>query len=81
VADTGPGLSDNDIEHLFDPFNRLGHESIGGTGLGVGLTICQRLASLIGARIEVESVEGKGSTFCLELPMNDSSLSNKNKVQ
>ncbi|MGD8785752.1 MAG: HAMP domain-containing sensor histidine kinase, partial [Thioalkalispiraceae bacterium] len=33
VADTGPGLSDNDIEHLFDPFNRLGHESIGGTGL------------------------------------------------
>jgi signal transduction histidine kinase/HPt (histidine-containing phosphotransfer) domain-containing protein/ActR/RegA family two-component response regulator len=64
VTDTGIGIRDEDIEKLFSSFERLDEEknrNIEGTGLGI--SIVQQLLSMMGSRLEVKSVYGKGSTF------------------
>jgi signal transduction histidine kinase/ActR/RegA family two-component response regulator len=68
VSDTGPGIAENDVERLFQPFTQLDASStrrFGGTGLG--LTICRRLAGLMGGELTVESTVGEGSTFILTI--------------
>jgi signal transduction histidine kinase len=65
VRDTGPGLSETDREHLFDPFYS-GRPA--GRGLGFGLSKCWRIVTLHGGRIEVSSVTGGGTTFEVFLP-------------
>lgn len=67
VEDTGVGLSAAQIAQLFEPFNRLGQESGGAPGTGIGLAICKRLVELMGGRIGVESTLGVGSCFWFEL--------------
>ena len=69
VADTGSGLSAEQQALLFEPFERLGAEETGVEGTGIGLTITKRLMELMGGRIAVESVEGEGSRFTLDLPL------------
>ncbi len=70
VNDTGIGISDEQQQKLFQPFQQ-GDSSItrryGGTGLG--LVICQRLAEIMGGTISVSSQIQKGTTFSLALPM------------
>jgi PAS domain S-box-containing protein len=66
VRDTGIGIPAAAIERLFRPFSQV-HQRSGGTGLG--LQISRSLARLLGGDITVESVEGKGSTFTLEIPL------------
>jgi signal transduction histidine kinase len=69
VADTGPGIVQADLQLLFRPFTQLDAgltRRHGGTGLG--LYIADRLARLLGGRIDVHSEPGKGSTFTLVLP-------------
>lgn len=70
VKDTGIGISEEALERLFKPFEQV-DDSItrrfGGTGLG--LTICQRLAGLMGGEVCAKSVVGEGSVFTLEIPM------------
>jgi CheY-like chemotaxis protein len=68
VQDTGMGLSPQQIEHLFEPFNRLGRETSGVAGTGIGLVISRRLAEGMGGELRVHSIEGEGSTFTLVLP-------------
>jgi CheY-like chemotaxis protein len=53
---------------LFQPYNRLGRESSGIEGTGIGLVISQRLAELMGGSISVRSEAGQGSTFTVHLP-------------
>lgn len=68
VADTGIGIPEEDVPHLFQKFYRVDNSQtreIGGTGLG--LYLIKRLADNIGGTIGVKSVYGQGSTFWLEL--------------
>jgi signal transduction histidine kinase len=68
VRDTGIGISSDDLGRLFQPFAQVDTgltRRHGGTGLG--LYISQRLAQLLGGRLEVESERGKGSAFTLVL--------------
>lgn len=68
VTDTGIGIPEEDVPHLFQKFYRVDNSQtreIGGTGLG--LYLIKRLADNIGGTIGVKSVYGQGSTFWLEL--------------
>lgn len=67
VEDTGLGLSSAQMGQLFEPFNRLGQESGGEPGTGIGLVICKRLVELMGGRIGADSQVGVGSCFWFEL--------------
>lgn len=64
ITDSGAGISPQDLARLFQPFTQVDASStrrFGGTGLG--LTISQRMANIMGGDITVQSVVGKGSTF------------------
>lgn len=70
VEDTGIGIREDELEMLFRPFIQLDsgltrkHE-----GSGLGLAICSKLTELLCGRIGVESVQGVGSAFSVELPV------------
>jgi|CXWL01.1.fsa_nt_gi signal transduction histidine kinase len=69
IADTGFGMSREQVERLFQPFSQASASTArvyGGTGLG--LVITRRLAQLLGGDVSVESAEGKGSRFTLDIP-------------
>ncbi|WP_409660030.1 CHASE domain-containing protein [Caldimonas sp.] len=68
VRDTGLGLSQEQLDHLFEPFNRLGRERTAAAGTGIGLVISRRLAEGMGGQLRVSSQPGQGSTFTLQLP-------------
>jgi signal transduction histidine kinase len=70
VQDTGIGVSPDELARLFRPFTQVDSgltRRHGGTGLG--LYISRRLATMLGGRIDVVSVPGRGSTFSFELPL------------
>jgi PAS domain S-box-containing protein len=67
VKDTGPGLSPEKVAQLFQPFNRLGQESRGQEGTGIGLVMTKRLVELMGGVIGVKSAVGVGSAFWVDL--------------
>ena len=70
IADTGVGMSEEYVEHIFDEFSQ--EENIARTqykGTGLGMAITKRYVDLMGGRITVESKKGEGSTFTVELPV------------
>jgi PAS domain S-box-containing protein len=67
VTDTGAGLPPEKLTQLFQPFNRLGQESGGEEGTGIGLVVSKRLVELMDGVIGVESQIGTGSVFWVEL--------------
>jgi signal transduction histidine kinase len=69
VADTGIGIPADAFPRLFEEFFRAGNAKASGeTGTGLGLAIVKDLVERYGGRIEVESVEGQGTTFIVLLP-------------
>jgi len=66
VEDRGVGIGEEDLGIVFEDFVQLGSAAADGTGLG--LAISRRLANLLGASLEVESVLGSGSVFRVVLP-------------
>lgn len=69
VKDTGIGIKSDDIEKVFDKFQRVDlrtNSTVEGTGLGLAIT--QNLLAMMGGSIDAESVYGVGSTFTIRLP-------------
>jgi CheY-like chemotaxis protein len=69
VEDTGVGLTDSQLGHLFEPFNRLAADKTGVRGTGLGLVITRKLVQAMGGRLDVWSQLGKGSRFQVHLPL------------
>jgi PAS domain S-box-containing protein len=81
IKDTGPGIPNEDISHLFEKFYRVDNSAtrtIGGTGLG--LFICRKIVELYSGRIWVESELEKGSTFFINLPRLTNQKANELKL-
>ncbi len=68
VEDTGPGISKQDQQHLFQPFVQL-PEGKTQVGSGLGLSIVQQFVKLMSGTVSVKSEPGKGSLFRVELPL------------
>ncbi len=68
VSDTGIGMTHGQLQHVFEPFNRLGRESSGVEGVGVGLALTRELVHLMHGEIEIDSEVGRGTRVCVVLP-------------
>ena len=68
VRDTGIGIDPIDLPHIFERFYRA-NRARPRQGTGLGLSIAQTLVEQLGGRITAESTPGKGSTFCVWLPL------------
>jgi signal transduction histidine kinase len=68
VSDTGPGLSPDDIERVFVPFERLGAERTATEGSGIGLPLARALTEAMSGQLSAASVLGAGSAFTVTLP-------------
>ena len=70
VADTGPGIPEEHLPHIFERFYRVDKaRSRKEGGSGVGLTVAKGLVEAMGGRIFVESRVGEGTTFTFTLPL------------
>jgi len=70
VTDTGIGIPEESLRHIFDDFTQVEtplNRRLRGTGLG--LSLCRRLARLLGGEVAVESIVGAGSKFSATIPM------------
>ncbi|RDZ26423.1 hybrid sensor histidine kinase/response regulator [Lysobacter silvisoli] len=69
VWDTGPGIPEHHLEQIFDEFRRFDQPGVGGErGLGLGLSICQRIARTLDHPLRVRSQVGRGSVFSISVP-------------
>jgi two-component system, sensor histidine kinase len=72
VKDTGPGVAPEDRRRIFEEFVQLANPGrTSRKGLGLGLSIVQRLCALLGYEIRLESQPGRGSTFAFDVPRGD----------
>ena len=78
VSDNGPGIDANNVKKLFTPFERLGAENSAVEGTGLGLSVVQQYATLMGGTCGVESKLNEGSTFWVELPRTSSFVESLN---
>lgn len=68
VADTGPGLTSDELDRAFEPFRRIERTGAGVSGAGLGLSLSRDLANLMSGKLEAGSAVGVGSCFTLTLP-------------
>jgi signal transduction histidine kinase len=70
VADTGPGIHEEDRQKIFEEFRQVDSSSTKTkSGTGLGLAIAKRIVEMHGGRIWVDSIVGKGSTFYFSIPV------------
>ncbi len=67
IIDTGVGISPEQLNHIFQPFEQVGDRKRRAEGTGLGLAITQKLVNLMGGRLEVKSTLRKGSIFWFEV--------------
>lgn len=67
VSDTGMGITRDQLERVFSPFEQAGDTEQRSAGVGLGLSISQQLVRLMGSEIHVESEHGRGSRFWFDL--------------
>ena len=75
VADTGPGLSTEELERAFQPFVRIERVGVGLPGAGLGLSLARELSRLMGGEVAAESALGVGSRFWFDLPFDPAAAS------
>lgn len=68
VTDSGKGIPEDNIQHVFDRFYQVEDHANSGGGTGLGLALVKELILLINGKISVESQQGKGSSFTVQLP-------------
>ncbi|PRD50470.1 hybrid sensor histidine kinase/response regulator [Phyllobacterium myrsinacearum] len=76
VLDTGIGIAKTELNIIFREFSRLSHGMRESDGLGLGLSIVERIATLLGMTIRVSSSIGKGSVFSIRMPVCSTAVSN-----
>ena len=69
VSDSGPGIAPEHLPRVFDRFYQAGNPHRGNAHAGLGLAIAKRIVELHGARLEVESTVGQGTSFSFQLPV------------
>ncbi|MBP0030665.1 CHASE2 domain-containing protein [Roseofilum sp. Guam] len=69
VIDTGAGMTPEQMEKIFQPFEQVGEAKRKAKGTGLGLAISQQLVEMMGSQLQVVSVYGEGSTFCFDLDL------------
>ena len=67
VVDTSIGMDTSQLDHLYEPFNRLGREKNGVDGTGLGLSLTRQLVHLMGGRIDIKSATGAGTSVRVTL--------------
>jgi len=72
IKDTGRGIPERDLPHIFDKFYRVPDSEGWAAGTGLGLSITKEIAEAHGGRVDVESQVGVGTTFTLVIPINQS---------
>lgn len=73
IADNGPGIPENELPRVFDPFYRS-PRTAAVKGSGIGLSLVHSIIKLHHMECTVKSVQGKGTTFVLQFPLADASL-------
>ena len=77
VADTGPGITPENAERVFEPFTQVDTSlTRRSMGTGLGLPLSRQMAKLLGGDLELQSAVGQGSTFTLVLPRRPRELAN-----
>ncbi len=69
IEDTGVGMTREQLEKIFLPFEQVGNSKKQSEGTGLGLAISQKIVSLMGSNLEVQSDPGKGSIFSFDLDL------------
>lgn len=80
VADTGVGISEDDLSKVFDRFYQVNNREMN-LGSGVGLAFTKRLVELHHGEITAESAQEKGSTFTVTIPTSDQSYKNDQQIE
>jgi len=71
VHDTGPGIPEAKFDIIFQEFQRLHSDGDGTSGLGLGLSIVERMAKVLEAPVHMRSRLGKGSVFAIDIPVTE----------